>query len=498
MLENFVLTPDYLTPSTSSPFAAVVVSILTIAALLWTLAPRVTSHPFFRTRNYGIAVAFFVLALSASATFAAESETVPALWPSSGDWPSYSCQSFTCNCSVQSPGNANWAFDVDSTTVPYTWPETPNPPPVSHAKQIGGWNNGTTNTSTRCWVKTVQPYCPAGYEWAGGELCRKQSPCASKGGQSVDDGSLDFGDGANKKLSMSFPRRDDDNYVGQTFCSGGCLAAVDKEVGSSGGYFDGKYVGQFSAKFSGQACPPASPQVSPKTTPALIPKTTPEYDCLAKGMAYGYVNETVKCVPKTTTKETEKKTSETIKADGSKTKETRSDNTVCAAGVCTTTTTIITTEYNSSGTETGTSTKTESSSKPDPNSGLGTGGAGTSKDGMACGGPGQPVCAVKVDEAGTPSDLAGINANKGAFESAMDQWATKFSEVASPKQWGVVWNYQLPQGSCTALQFGVRQFTASFDICKPLGYVRDLWQYVMCVLTGLYIWRSCRDALNIT
>lgn len=495
MLEKSVLIPDYLTPSTSSPFAAVVVSILIIAALLWTLAPRATSQRFSLTRKCGIAAAFFVLALSASVTFAAEPETVSAVWPSANDYPTCSGAAFSCNRTC-SGGSSNYSWSVGSGSVAVAYPQPSPSSPKPYGKAVYGWSD--QNTYTSCFVYPDKPYCPSGYEWAGGDLCRKQSPCASKGGQPVDDGSLDFGDGSNQKLSMSFTTRSDDNYVGQTFCSGGCLAAVDKEVGGAGGTFEGKYYGQFSAKFSGQGCAPASPQVSPKTTPALIPKTTPEYDCLAKGMAYGYVNETVKCVPKTTTKETEKKTSETIKADGSKTKETRSDNTVCAAGVCTTTTTIITTEYNSSGTETGTSTKTESSSKPDPNSGLGTGGAGTSKDGMACGGPGQPVCAVKVDEAGTPSDLAGINANKGAFESAMDQWATKFSEVASPKQWGVVWNYQLPQGACTALQFGVRQFTASLDICKPLGYVRDLWQYVMCFLTGLYIWRSCRDALNIT
>ena len=480
MLEKSVLIPDYLINTTSGPFVALAVSILITAALLWILDPLEMFPNSSPIRKYGIVVAFFVLALSASVTFAGDRYTLD----------SYS--SAVAKCTAQ---RSTWLEPC--VLVTDACPLNQNGGSCSEGAKgkflsADGINSGYITQHVQ------YEYCSNALPTWNGSTCVLDDPCKNKGGQPVDDGSLDFGDGSNQKLSMSFTARSDDNYVGQTFCSGGCLAAVDKEVGGAGGTFEGKYYGQFSAKFSGQSCAPASPQVSPKTTPALIPKTTPEYDCLAKGMAYGYVNETVKCVPKTTTKETEKKTSETIKADGSKTKETRSDNTVCAAGVCTTTTTIITTEYNSSGTETGTSTKTESSSKPDPNSGLGTGGAGTSKDGMACGGPGQPVCAVKVDEAGTPSDLAGINANKGAFESAMDQWATKFSEVASPKQWGVVWNYQLPQGACTALQFGVRQFTASLDICKPLGYVRDLWQYVMCFLTGLYIWRSCRDALNIT
>lgn len=496
MLENFVPTPDYLTPSTSSPFAAVVVSILTIAALLWTLAPRVTSHPFFRTRNYGIAVAFFVLALSASVTFAAEPETVSAEWPSAQHFPVCTTGPFDCSATC-SGGDSRWSFNTDQTVSVYP---APNYGP-SHSVQIGGWNNNNTNQVFKCWVKTDAPYCPPGYVQDGPDTCRKQSPCASKGGQSVDDGSLDFGDGANKKLSMAFPRRDDDNYVGQTFCSGGCLAAVDKEVGSSGGYFDGKYVGQFSAKFSGQGCAPAAPQVSPKTTPALIPKTTPEYDCVSKGMGYGYVNETVKCVNPSETKATTKGNSETTKPDGSKTKISTTEKTQCLAGVCYTTTTTITTEYNSSGTVTGTSQKQDTTEKPDPNSGLGTGGAGagtgSGKEGMACGGPGQPVCAVKVDETGTPTDMAPITAQKQAMESVMDEYKAKLTEVTGPKTWGLTWSYSLPSGACTALQFGAGRLTTSLDICKPLGYVRDLWSYVIYFLTGLYIWRSARDALGV-
>lgn len=497
MLENFVLTPDYLTPSTSSPFAAVVVSILTIAALLWTLAPRVTSHPFFRTRNYGIAVAFFVLALSVSATFAADPETVSAVWPSANDYPTCSGAAFSCNRTC-SGGSSNYSWSVGSGSVAVAYPQPSPSSPKPYGKAVYGWSD--QNTYTSCFVYPDKPYCPSGYEWAGGDLCRKQSPCASKGGHPVDDGSLDFGDGSNQKLSMSFQRRDDDNYVGQTFCSGGCLAAVDKEVGSSGGYFDGKYVGQFSAKFSGQSCGGGMPaQAGPKTTPALIPKTTPEYDCVSKGMGYGYVNETVKCVNPSQTKAVEKKASEITKADGSKTKETRSDNTVCSNGVCITTTTTITTEYNSSGTQTGTSTKTESTSKPDPNSGLGTGGAGagTGKEGMACGGPGQPTCAVKVDETGTPTDMSPITAQKQAMESVMDEYKAKLAEVTGPKTWGLTWSYTLPTGACTALQFGAGRLTTSLDICKPLGYVRDLWSYVIYFLTGLYIWRSARDALGV-
>lgn len=478
MLENFVPTPDYLIPSMSSPFAAVVVSILTIAALLWTLVPRVTSHPFFRTRKYGIVVAFFVLALSASVTFAGDRYTLD----------SYS--SAVAKCTAQ---RSTWLEPCVLVTV--ACPLNQNGGSCFEGAKgkflsADGINSGYITQHVQ------YDYCSNAFPTWNGSTCVLDDPCKNKGGLAVDDGSVGPD---NTKLSMSFPRREDDNYVGQTFCSGGCKAAVDKEVGSSGGYFDGKYVGQFSAKFSGQSCAPASPQVTPKTTPALIPKTSAEYDCVSKGMGYGYVNETVKCVTPSETKATTKGTSETTKPDGSKTKVSTTEKTQCLAGVCYTTTTTITTEYNSSGTVTGTSQKQDTTEKPDPNSGLGTGGAGTGtgKEGMACGGPGQPTCAVKVDETGTPTDMSPITAQKQAMESVMDEYKAKLAEVTGPKTWGLTWSYSLPTGACTALQFGAGRLTTSLDICKPLGYVRDLWSYVIYFLTGLYIWRSARDALGV-
>lgn len=487
MLENFVLIPDSLTPSTSRLFAAVVAYILTIAVLLWMFVPRVTWQCSSRIRKYGIVAAFFVLALSASATFA-------------GDWMAPIPQlSALESCKVESAKTSYYPVISKACEYDSQLPQCPSQKDGGYCEESALFyykaNSSVAGAGTPYSVSRVRyNYCPDSAPKWNGSACVAQDPCSSKGGQAVDDGSVGPD---NTKLSMSFPRREDDNYVGQTFCSAGCKAAVDKEVGSSGGYFDGKYVGQFSAKFSGQSCSPASPQATPKTTPALIPKTSAEYDCVSKGMAYGYVNDTVKCVTPSETKAVEKKASETIKADGSKTKETRSDNTVCANGVCTTTTTTITTEYNSSGTETGTTTKTESTSKPDPNSGLGTGGAGTGKDGMACGGPGQPTCAVKVDETGTPTDMSPITAQKQAMESVMDEYKAKLAEVTGPKTWGLTWSYSLPTGTCTALQFGAGRFTTSLDVCKPLGYVRDLWSYVIYFLTGLYIWRSARDALGV-
>lgn len=323
-------------------------------------------------------------------------------------------------------------------------------------------------------------------------------PCKSLAGQAVDDGSLDFGDGGNKKLSMSFPDRSDGNYAGQSFCSGGCKAVVDKEVGSSGMTVEGYYYGQFSAKFSGLSCESGQAEVSPKTTPALIPRNSPEYDCVSKGMGYGYVNGAVKCVVKSASKEKETKSSETTKADGSKTKETKTDNTVCTAGVCTTTTTTITTEYNSSGTVTGTSTKTDTVTKADPNSGLGSGGVKENQQGTECGVSGKPPCGVKVDETGVSTDVSAMNQTAlDKFTVVFDEVRQKMEEVTRPKVWGVSWNYTVPSGACSVVQYGVRSHQFALDICKPLGYIRDLWSYVIYVMTGLYIWRSARDAMNV-
>lgn len=338
-------------------------------------------------------------------------------------------------------------------------------------------------------------YCPYG---GTAPNCACPDPCTQKAGMDVDDGTVDFGDGANKRLSMVFTAKSSDDYVGTTFCSGGCKASVTKEVGGGGVTINGKYAGTFNAKFSGASCTAGQQNANKTTDPGLLPKDSDEKKCVDKGMGFGYVNEKVMCVPADKTNSTEKKTGETTKPDGSRTTESKTDKTICSGGVCTTTTTTITTEYNSSGTATGTTTKTETTSKPDPNAAVSGNGSGGGGEGAECGIPGKPPCSVKVDETGTPSDISGINSNKTALETAMDQIKDKFNEVSQPKQWSVVWNYQLPSGACAPLQFGGQRFSTSLDICKPLGYVRDLWSYVISFLTGLYIWRSCRDALNLT
>lgn len=128
-----------------------------------------------------------------------------------------------------------------------------------------------------------------------------------------------------------------------------------------------------------------------------------------------------------------------------------------------------------------------------------TNGDGTSTDPEAksCGGPGQPKCNVKIDESGVDPNKGKLDAEKTSFANAIDSVKAEFEKYKNGGTWGITWSYQLPTGTCSALQIGAGKYVAQLDVCKPLGYVRDLWAYVLYMLTALYIWRSARDAMNI-
>lgn len=469
-------------PVPHANYGVALVSILITAHILFNPEYRSILIDILRRKLIWIAGLFILLAMSVSD---ANASSVPALY---GYYIGNSNTFPTPDEACKSKGE--FIASPDKTQCGYT-------------KSSGGFNAiGNLGRSYTCdgiggSLSAGMCVCP-GNQIPEGGFCKEPSPCASKAGIDLDDGTVDFGDGANKRLSMVFTAKSSDDYVGNTFCSGGCQASITKEVGGGGVTLNGKYAGTFNAKFTGQSCNTGQENVAKNTTPGLLPKDSEEKKCVDKGMGFGYVNEKVMCVPADKTNATEKKTGETTKSDGSRTTESKTDKTICSGGVCTTTTTTITTEYNSSGTATGTTTKTETTSKPDPNAAVSGNGSGGGGEGAECGIAGKPPCSVKVDETGTPSDISGINSNKTALETAMDQIKDKFGEVSQPKQWSVVWNYQLPSGACSPLQFGGQRFSTSLDICKPLGYVRDLWSYVISFLTGLYIWRSCRDALNLT
>lgn len=248
------------------------------------------------------------------------------------------------------------------------------------------WKYSTPYTGAWVYLNVNQkPICDDGTDPVGG-VCKCPDPCSQKAGQSVDDGTVGPD---NVKLSMSFSKRADSNYVGQSFCSGGCKAGVTKEVGSIG-YADGdKYYGTFNAAFSGQSCDAGQTETDTKSNPGLQPKNTPEYDCVKQGKGYGYFNGNVICTTASPSKGTDSNTKTTTNADGSKT-QVKTDTTVnCDGSVCVTTTTTTTTTFDSSGTQTGTSTKTDSTSKADPSST----GNGTKGDASFCSqNPTSPMC----------------------------------------------------------------------------------------------------------
>lgn len=469
MLENFVPTPDYLTPSTSSPFAAVVVSILTIAALLWTLVPRVTSHPFFRIRKYGIVVAFFVLALSASVTFAGDRYTLD----------SYS--SAVAKCTAQ---RSTWLEPC--VLVTDACPLNQNGGSCSEGAKgkflsADGINSGYVTQHVQ------YEYCTDAFPNWNGSQCVVSDQCSKLKGKTRSSGFHDYGKDKTKgpQAASCEPNL-------------GCLMVYDGNdishtatVGGETHYFaKGKYI------FAGSTCQLTASNAAPA---ASSDGALPPNSC-GPGQRLGQVNGRDKCVnvgppspPSTPGKAASESPNGTDvpknpapplhdkcwQAFG----EVFCYDFVSGIGV-----------VGGNGTE-GDPTKdkpmpgdTETPTDPtDPDA-----------DGKSCGAPGQPKCGVTIDETGvSPALPSGIAQAKTAFETAYDTIISKFAEVTSTKQWGITWSYQLPSGSCTALQFGAGRFQTQLDICKPLGYVRDLWSYVMYVMTGLYIWRSARDAMNV-
>lgn len=316
---------------------------------------------------------------SAVFAFAEQPHTVPAVWPGANDYPSCSGPAFSCGrtCSGGSL-DYSWAVASASTAVAYPQPSPPSPKP--RGRVVYGWTDEATYTA--CFVYPVKPICPAGYVWDGADLCRKSGPCEGKGGTEVDDGSVGPD---NVKLSLSFPTREDGNYVGQFFCSGGCEASVTREIGSVGIGMGGRYYNTFGAKFDGLECAPPGESVGPGTRPvSLIQKTSKEYDCLAAGKAYGYVNNVVVCTTPSDKSGKSSEVKEKKNPDGTSTKTVVEKSVVCTGeGSCTTTTTTTTTVYNADGTQ----ASTKSETQEETSKGQGPEGSGFCKEN-----PSLPIC----------------------------------------------------------------------------------------------------------
>ncbi len=102
----------------------------------------------------------------------------------------------------------------------------------------------------------------------------------------------------------------------------------------------------------------------------------------------------------------------------------------------------------------------------------------------ACGAPGQPVCAVKVDERGTPT---GANGTDGTSYATKVDDLTKaqtdaFASVkdAKPGDWG--FDFQLPT-TCSPIALGMFVQGFQIDMCRWQSMIHDLMSLVWLSIT---------------
>lgn len=115
---------------------------------------------------------------------------------------------------------------------------------------------------------------------------------------------------------------------------------------------------------------------------------------------------------------------------------------------------------------------------------------GGDEQGEPCGGPGQPVCRVKVDETGTPTGqgaFSGLNQQADGVVQSMQGVVEGIKNSQIPS-WS--WTFQLPTG-CTP--FVMEAFQISIDICKYQPLIHDLMSLVWIASTiSFLIWLFIR------
>lgn len=312
-------------------------------------------------------------------------ETVPALWPTSGEYPTYrATDSFSCGATI-SPGDPRWNFTSAQSSEP----------PLHNGGTYLGWNytppGSNEVVSTYCWKTVSGPYCPAGYNYVGNDLCRKKSPCEDKFGL-YDNG----GDPQPVQLpgpSGIYTGPAVDGKVPQLICIGGCKANPRAGYDYVGAVLkDGTYSVQGNPRYNGESC--GSQSENPPYS--NVQKNTPEYDCLSKGQNYGYVNGSVLCTTPSKPSDALGKTTTntTSNADGTKTEVVKSDYVNCTgAGSCTTTTVTTTTTISADGTR-GTPSTTTSTNTTQGGGGSGAPGAPAidKSDPFCVSNPNSPMC----------------------------------------------------------------------------------------------------------
>ena len=111
-----------------------------------------------------------------------------------------------------------------------------------------------------------------------------------------------------------------------------------------------------------------------------------------------------------------------------------------------------------------------------------------------CGGPGQPQCDVRVNEAGTPSGSGAYSAATSALDSASAARETAIGNLAGSGKVTTLPGFSFPSflptaGTCTALHWDFKGYVYDHDWCPMLARLRALWAWVIGIIGALYVWR---------
>ena len=118
-----------------------------------------------------------------------------------------------------------------------------------------------------------------------------------------------------------------------------------------------------------------------------------------------------------------------------------------------------------------------------------------------CGLPGKPVCAVKVDEVGTPTGLSDFSVPGGVRDAAADSILGHITTPGAPTT--LPWSlsagvFGIPSGSCSPFVWTSRLGSITSDVCHNtlVLTLRSMLAWSMYALTLLYVWRRANESLE--
>lgn len=422
--------------------------------------------------------------------------STPSSWFAAWAPTQSTCTTSGCSCSFTSSYTSG---NQEIVTYNRVCPGLNNNPTTGTVWNAWCPSGGTLSGSYPNTMCVGAPPCPAGTVRGSDGVCAAP-PCQA--GTQYSTGYYDYGLQPDSKMT--------------TFgCADGCEVTFSGDAPAGrqlvGGVYH--YFARGSYNRTGTACT-SGPSVSP-STPAIPPagcgpnqgSATMNGKTVCVDEATG--TQTNPYAPKPTPETTENKTT-TTNPDGSTTTVTE---TCTGPNACTTTTQTCTGPNSCTSTTTTTGGGSGGGGGPGP-------GTSRDKDFDADGTPdfdaeGNPVdpeqdnldqcqktpnaamCKEKIpiDEEGvsTDADTKGMTSQK----NTLDEKANELKAQLEGRSWersdlGFTWNPGFPSGSCSAIEIA----NQSIDVCKPLGYVRDLWNYVCVFLAALAIWIRGTGALR--